>query len=112
MHEGFPCIGCVLGKQTRTTFEDSTSVTTEIGGQIHKDVCGPIRGESVGKFLYFITFIDYATKYFNIELLKEKSSTTILKTFNNFVARFERQTNTKIRKLRMDNGTEYTLVLA
>uniref|UniRef100_A0A0A1X768 Retrovirus-related Pol polyprotein from transposon TNT 1-94 n=1 Tax=Zeugodacus cucurbitae TaxID=28588 RepID=A0A0A1X768_ZEUCU len=80
--------------------------TKQILELVHTDVCGPINVKSVGGARYFLTFIDDFSRMIFIYSIKEKSEVfEKFKTFKNMV---ENQTQKTIKKLRSDNGTEYT----
>ena len=59
-------------------------------------------------FEYYVTFIDDHSKKTWIYFLKRKKSEEVLQRFQEFKALVENQTGTKIRVLRLDNGSGYT----
>ena len=61
--------------------------------------------ESVGGGKYFVTFIDDATRYTWVYILKFKSE--VFSTFQNWKTLVENQYEKKIKILRSDNGGEY-----
>jgi GAG-pre-integrase domain len=52
------CEGCVIGKQTRRSFEKSQYQAKRPLELIYTDICGPITLGSFSRKRYFITFID------------------------------------------------------
>lgn len=103
----FNCTACIQGKQTRLPFiskqEKSTTRCLEL---VHSDICGPMKKESLSKSLYFVTFIDdYSRKIF-VYFIRKKSE--LLDKFKQFKTYVENQTNLKIKRIRSDNGSEYT----
>ena len=53
------CEGCILGKMQRASFPIDGSIIAERKLQlVHSDVCGPMRTQSFGNHLHFVTFID------------------------------------------------------
>ena len=72
---------------------------------MHSDVCGPMPVLSLGGALYFVTFIDDATRKVWVYILKRKDE--VLATFQKFLALVENQSGKKLRCLRTDNGGEY-----
>lgn len=55
--------GCALGKNIKTTFQNSKSKSKEVLELIHLDLCGPMSVPSLGGFLYYIIFVDdFSTK--------------------------------------------------
>lgn len=72
---------------------------------VHSDVCGHMRTKSLGKSMYFITFIDDYSRRISIYFMKKES--LALEKFKAFKAFAEKQTGDSIKCLRTDNGTEY-----
>ena len=68
------CEACILGKQHRSPFpqqaENRHSNPLDL---IHSDVHGPLPTQTIQGFRYWITFLDDATKYYHVVLLKKKS---------------------------------------
>lgn len=106
-HEGV-CKGCALGKNIKTTFNNSESKTKEILEIIHTDLCGPMSVPSIGGCLYYIIFVDDFSRKTWIYFLKSKESIEVLKKFKEFKSLIENLTNKRIKVLRSDNGGEYT----
>jgi hypothetical protein len=71
--------------------------------RIHSDLCGPMENESLGGNI--MTFIDDASRKVFVYFLKQKSES--LSAFKNFKSLVETQTESKIKRIRTDNGTEY-----
>jgi transposase InsO family protein len=73
---------------------------------VHSDVCGPMPSTSLSGYVYYVSFIDdYSCKtwvYFS------KSKYEVLGKFKEFKALVENLSERKIKKLRSDNGGEYT----
>lgn len=69
-------------------------------------MCGPIEVESLGGNKYFVTFIDDATRRTWVYMMKHKSE--VFGIFQKFHAMVERETDCKLKRLRTDNGGEYT----
>ncbi|KAL6327640.1 hypothetical protein AAG906_022203 [Vitis piasezkii] len=65
------CESCLEGKMTKRPFStkgERAKVPLEI---IHTDVCGPLNVKSRGGYKYFITFIDYYSRYAYVYRYKE-----------------------------------------
>ena len=75
---------------------------------INSDVCGKIILGSLGGGCYFVTFIDDASRYTWVYILKKKSE--VFNTFKNLKALVENMYDRKIKVFRTDNGGEYTSV--
>lgn len=58
-----------------------------------------------GGAAYFITFIDDYSRYITVYVLKNKSDA--FEVFKQYMALVEKQTGSKIKRLRSDNGREY-----
>jgi len=100
------CVVCSRGKSSRKPFELSNTMTSEVLELIHSDLAGPMEEPSLGGARYILTFIDdFSNKVF-VYFLKAKSE--VFDKFKEFKNLIENQTNRKIKKLRTDNGTEYT----
>ena len=98
------CTICVDGKMIKKPFKLSSSRVTEKLQLIHSDLC-QVDAPSIGKATYFLTFVDdYSRKIF-INFLSKKDQ--VYKSFKDFKAYVENQTNCKIKVLRSDNGSEY-----
>ncbi|GKV38975.1 hypothetical protein SLEP1_g46821 [Rubroshorea leprosula] len=73
---------------------------------VHTDICGPMRTPSLSQNRYFILFIDDFTRITWVYFLGSKGQA--LPVFKNFKALVENQSGCRIKKLRSDNGKEYT----
>lgn len=100
------CVSCAIGKQPRTAFPTkAVEIKTErILDLVHMDVCGPM-SSSIGGARYFMVMIDDFSRKIFISFLKEKSA--VVDVFRSFMATVENQTETKIKRIRSDNGTEF-----
>lgn len=99
------CETCILGKQTRLPFPNSTTKTTDVLQIVHSDVCGPMQVQSLQSSRYFVTFIDDFSRRVVVYCIEKKSM--VFEVFKEFKARAETQTGKKLVTLRSDNGTEY-----
>lgn len=73
---------------------------------VSTDICGPITPSTHDGKSYFITFIDHFSHFCVAYLLNSKAEA--LSKFKSYVAMVEAKFNSKIEKLRCDNGGEYT----
>ena len=94
------------GKQSRKPFpKQSLSKSSEKLQLIHVDLCGPMSEPSFGGARYLLMFTDdYSRKTFGY-LLKEKSDN--FQSFVDFKRMVENQTGLTIKRIRLDNGTEF-----
>ena len=100
------CRGCIQGKSHRAPFplvkEPHIRRPLEL---VHTDVAGPFSGKSYGGCRYFVTFIDDATCFIALMLMKEKSD--VFDCFREFRVWAEKQCGAQIGTLRCDGGGEY-----
>ena len=101
-----PCDYCLFGKQHRFSFQTSSERKLNILDLVYSDVCGPMEIESMGGNKYFVTFIDDASRKLWVYILKTKDQ--VFQVFQKFHALVERETGRKLKRLRSDNGGEYT----
>ncbi|XP_058004059.1 retrovirus-related Pol polyprotein from transposon TNT 1-94 [Hevea brasiliensis] len=103
------CEACQFGKFSQAPFpvDQAWRASTKLE-LIHTDVCGPISTSSYGGSKYFLLFIDDFSRYCWVYFLKQKSE--VFSKFQQFKAFVETQTDSKIKILRSDNGTEYTSI--
>lgn len=74
------CESCVYGKQKRVSFVKSgKEKKNEKLELLHTDVWGPAQVSSLGGSLYYVTFIDDATRKVWIYFLRQKSD--VFQTF-------------------------------
>jgi hypothetical protein len=69
------CEPCLLGKMTKTLFFGTMERAIDLLKNIHTDVCGPMSVKALGKYHYFLNFIDDLSRYGYIYLMKHKSET-------------------------------------
>ena len=67
------CENCVYGKQNRVSFPSSGKRTKHILELVHSDVFGPVKVASLGKSVYYVSFIDDLARNTWIYFLKKKS---------------------------------------
>ena len=101
------CEHCANGKNHRTPFPlHDVSKPRRPFELIHSDVCGKIEPVTFGGGLYFVTFIDDATRYCWTYVINSKDK--VFEVFKEWKTMVERQYNAKIKMFRSDNGGEYT----
>jgi transposase InsO family protein len=98
-------VNIAYGKHNRVRFPSSATREKGILELIHSDVFGPVPIPSVGKFVYYVSFIDDSSRYTSIYFLRNKSE--VFDKFKEFKALVENQTEKKIKVLRTDNGGEF-----
>jgi hypothetical protein len=101
------CVPCLRAKKTRRPFRPSESKSDTTLERVHSDICGPFFESIKDKSIYNLTFIDEATNWSHSFPIIDRSSATVSLKFKEYVAEVERETGTKIKKLRVDGGGEY-----
>ncbi|KAI0992189.1 hypothetical protein K3495_g15997, partial [Podosphaera aphanis] len=102
----FKCEACIIAKSNRSkpSSRENTHITNK-GEYIHSDLCGPFPVSSYGGALYYITFVDDATRFSSIRFLKFKSEAS--KITIDYITEMENQHDCKVKQFRTDNGGEY-----
>lgn len=107
--DSFVCENCCDGKNHRVPFPTGKGNREhKILDLIHSDLCGKLNPGSLGGGNYFVTFIDDASRYTWVYILKNKSD--VFNAFKSWKTLVENQYEKKIKILRTDNGGEYTSV--
>jgi transposase InsO family protein len=100
------CDGCKLGKATHAPHKKSAGVTSQAPLElVSSDVWGPSSVPSTGGARYFISFTDDYSRKTYIYTMKTKDEA--FPKFKLFLAKAERSTGRKLKRLRVDNGMEY-----
>ena len=101
------CESCVSGKICRSSFPKcGRDRATEPLGIVHSDVCGKLSSPSLSKAEYFVVFIDDKTHYVWIYVLQHKHE--VFQKFVKWKSFVEKSSGYQVKKLRTDNGGEYT----
>jgi hypothetical protein len=104
-HEGV-CKGCAQGKNIKNHFSKSDSKADGILELLHSYVCDPMTSTSISGYVYYVSFIyDYSRKTW-VYFLKPKDE--VLGNFTEFKSLVENPSKRKIKKLKLENGGEYT----
>ena len=99
------CEHCLYGKQNRVRFPSGATRAEGILQLVHSDVFGPVSVPSLGKSVYYVSFIDEFSRKTWIYFLRKKSE--VFDRFKEFKALVENQTEKRIKVLRTDNGEEF-----
>jgi hypothetical protein len=95
----------LYGKHNQVIFSYST---TRVGGilrLVHNDMFGPMIIPSLGKYVYYVSFIDNLLRNKWIYFLMNKYE--VFDKFKEFKDLVETRTKNKIKVLRMENGGEF-----
>ncbi|KAI1003284.1 hypothetical protein K3495_g4916 [Podosphaera aphanis] len=101
----FHCETCALSKSHHNKPKPPLSRAKERGEYTHSDLCGPLPIPSIGNALYYISFVDDATRYFKVQFLKNKSDAA--SAIIGFITELETQYGCSTKAFRSDNGGEY-----
>jgi transposase InsO family protein len=99
------CEHFLYGKQNWVRFPSSATRVEEILQLVHGDVFRPVSMPSLGKSVYYVSFIDEFSRNTWIYFLKKKSK--VFDRFKEFKALVENQTEKIIKVLSTDNGREF-----
>ena len=99
-------IGCVVGKHPESSYKKGKERrATKTLGLVNLDLIGPLITPYYGGSRYFLTFIDYFSRFCWVFFLKLKSK--IFETLKVWKAMVENQCGNKIKILHTNNGKEY-----
>jgi hypothetical protein len=99
------CEHCVYGKKNWVRFPSGAKRAEGILELVHSDVFGPVLVPSLGKYVNYVSFIDYLSRNTWIYLLRMKYE--VFDRFKEFNSLVENQTEKRIKVLRIDNGEEF-----
>lgn len=102
------CDVCLQGKQARLPFKSilEERKAKRILEVISSDVCGPINPPTYDGKQYYVSFIDHFSHFAVCYLITKKSE--VLDKFQEYVKFVEAKFDTKIERIRCDNGGEYS----
>jgi hypothetical protein len=95
----------VYEKQNRVRFSSGATREGIILQLVQSDVFGPVLVPSLGKYVYYVSFIDDFLRNTWIYFLRKKYK--VFDMFKEFKSFFENQTEKIIMVLRTDNGREF-----
>ncbi|KAE9305613.1 hypothetical protein PF008_g21676 [Phytophthora fragariae] len=101
--------GCCMCKMREDNFSRDPEKTVKSAGVldlIHSDVIGPMQTKTPGGCTYAVTFIDDFSRHVAVYFMNKKAE--VLEKFNMFNTDMENATGRKIRRIRSDNGGEYS----
>jgi hypothetical protein len=99
------CEHFVYGKKNWVRFPSRATREEGILQLFHSDVFGPVSVPSLGKFVYYVSFIDYLSRNTWIYFLRKKYE--FFDRFREFKSLVENQIEKIIKVLRTDNGKEF-----
>ena len=96
---------CIYGKQNRVRFPSGDTRAKGILELIHNDVFGTVLVPSLGKSVYYVSFIDDFSRNTWIYFLRKKYE--VFDQFKEFKALVKNEAEKKIKVLRTDNSGEF-----
>ena len=100
------CEHCVYGKENRVRFPSGATRAEGILQLVHSDVFGPVSVPSLGKFVYYVSFIDDFSMNTWIYFFRKISE--VFDRCKEFKVLVENQIEKRIKVLRTDNGEGFT----
>ena len=100
------CEKCVYDKKNQVSFPSGGKRVKQILELVHSDVFGPVKVPSLGKFEYYVSYIDEFSRNTWIYFLKKKFD--VFDRSKEFKAMVENQTEKNIKVLRSYNGGEFS----
>lgn len=99
------CTSCLEAKLTHQPFpQQAENRCRKPGEGYHSDVWGPIKTTSIGKFKYYLSFTDDATRYVHVYFLRDKAEAA--EKIREHVLASERRFGYAPAWIRFDNGKE------
>jgi hypothetical protein len=98
------CKHCIYGKQNLVRFPSGATRAKGVLELIHSYVFRSVPVPSLGKSVYYVSFIDDFSRNTWIYFLRKKSE--VFDKFKEFKALVENQIEKKIKVFRTDNGVE------
>ena len=106
MHSGFLFLWTFhIWKKNRVSFASGATRAKGILELVHNDLFGPVHVPSLGRSVYYVSFIDYFSRNAWIYFLQKKYEE--FAKFKKFKALVENQLVKKIKVLRTNNGGEF-----
>lgn len=102
--DNFECDVCIKGKMCKFRNREPDDKAKKVLDLVHCDLAGPIDPVAKDGFKYAIVFVDDFSGALFVYLLKNKSDA--VEALRKFLADVEPQG--KVKRLRTDNGTEFT----
>ncbi|GMF42867.1 unnamed protein product [Phytophthora fragariaefolia] len=103
------CAGCCMGKMRADDYPRHPEKLGKSAGLldlVYTDVMGPMQTKTPGGCTFGVTFIDDYSRHVTVYFMKAKSE--VLSKFKIYKAAMENATDKRIKRLRSDNGGEYT----
>lgn len=99
------CEVCIQSKITAKISRKPSINSTIYLSLVYSDIGGSFTPKTLGGNKYYVTFLDSATKWTEIRLIKSKDE--VYNCFLEYLAREERDSENVLKRLHSDNGLEY-----
>ncbi|GJX50547.1 retrovirus-related pol polyprotein from transposon TNT 1-94 [Tanacetum coccineum] len=100
------CSACQLGKSRKTTHKPKKINTIkEVLHNLHMDLCGPLRVQSINGKKYILVIVDDYSRFTWVKFLRSKDETPVFVI--NLLKQLQVGLNKTVRFVRTDNGTEF-----
>ena len=99
------CDVCIQAKMTAKISRKPSENSTTYLDLVYSDIGGPFTPKTIGGNKYYVTFLDSATKWAEIRLIKSKNE--VYDKFLEYLAQEERNSGKLLKRLHSDNGLEY-----
>lgn len=103
----FDCISCTKSKPQSLPFSKTRPRANEFLQNIHVDLSGIVRNESVNHTSYFILFTDDFSSMRFIYTLPSKIKEAVFPVLESFISYAERQTDRHVKSFTLDCGSEF-----
>ena len=100
------CDECIMGKGRRIPSHPVDERAEKSNDLVHIDIWGPARTPSLGGSRYFLTCYDDYSRHVRIYAMKTKDQA--LQYFRDYILLVNNQCNTTVKRVRSDNGGEFT----
>ncbi|GJT15781.1 retrovirus-related pol polyprotein from transposon TNT 1-94 [Tanacetum coccineum] len=101
---------CQLGKSKKYTHKpNSENTIMEVLHTLLKDLCGPMRVQSINGKKYILVIVDDYSRFTRVKFLRSKDET--LEFVIKFLKQIQVGLNKTVRYIRTDNGTEFNGVV-
>lgn len=103
----FDCISCTKSKSQSLPFSKTRPRANDFLQNIHVDLSGIVRNESLNHISYFILFTDDFSSMRFVYPLSSKNKETVFPVLESFISYAERQTDKHVKIFTLDCGSEF-----
>lgn len=106
-HRDINCLPCIKAKSQSLPFSGTRPRSSAFLQNVHVDLSGIIRNESLDHTIYFIMFTDNFSSMRFIYPLKSKNKESVFPVIKSFISYAERQTDHHVKSFTLDCGSEF-----